>query len=83
MDFTIFWRMLELNQLKILYLLPLAQFMVIKKFPIKESDSMNPKNFYGLTKKNNEEMAKTYSNLYNMNICGLRFFTIYGEWGRP
>ena len=44
---------------------------------------MNPKNFYGLTKKNNEEMAKTYSNLYNMNICGLRFFTIYGEWGRP
>ena len=54
-----------------------------RKFPIKESDSMNPKNFYGLTKKNNEEMAKTYSYLYNMNICGLRFFTIYGEWGRP
>jgi len=54
-----------------------------KKFPIKESDTLDPKNFYGLTKKNNEEMAKTYSNLYNMNICGLRFFTIYGEWGRP
>ena len=28
-------------------------------------------------------MAETYSNLYKMNICGLRFFTIYGEWGRP
>ena len=35
-----------------------------------------------VTKKNNEEMAETYSYLY-MNICGLRFFTIYGEWGRP
>ena len=53
------------------------------KFPIKETDNLNPKNFYGLTKKNNEEMAETYSNLYKMNICGLRFFTVYGEWGRP
>lgn len=54
-----------------------------KKFPLKEDDSINPKNFYGLTKKNNEEMAKIYSNLYDLNICGLRFFTVYGEWGRP
>ena len=54
-----------------------------QKFPIKESDTLNPKNFYGLTKKNNEEMANIYSNLYKMNICGLRFFTVYGEWGRP
>jgi len=53
------------------------------KFPLKENNQINPKNFYGLTKKNNEEMAKIYSNLYNMNICGLRFFTVYGEWGRP
>ena len=28
-------------------------------------------------------MAETYSKLYKMNICGLRFFTVYGEWGRP
>ena len=54
-----------------------------KRFPIKETDELNPKNFYGLTKKNNEEMAEIYSECYNMNICGLRFFTVYGEWGRP
>ncbi|MBD1140986.1 GDP-mannose 4,6-dehydratase [Pelagibacterales bacterium SAG-MED39] len=52
-------------------------------FPLKETESINPKNFYGLTKKNNEEMSEIYSKLYNMNICALRFFTVYGEWGRP
>ncbi len=54
-----------------------------KKFPILENESLNPKNFYGLTKKNNEEMAEIYSKLYNMNIHGLRFFTVYGKMGRP
>lgn len=54
-----------------------------KKFPIKETVKLNPKNFYGLTKKNNEEMAEIYSQLYNINISGLRFFTVYGQWGRP
>jgi len=53
------------------------------KFPLKENNQINPKNFYGLTKKNNEEMAEIYSKFYKMNICGLRFFTVYGEWGRP
>ena len=51
--------------------------MVTKKFPLKETDEINPK-FYGLTKKHNEEMAETYSKLYKMNICGLRFF-VYGR----
>ena len=54
-----------------------------KKFPINEDENLNPKNFYGLTKKNNEEMAEIYSKLYKINIHGLRFFTVYGEWGRP
>ena len=53
------------------------------KFPIHENEDLNPKNFYGLTKKNNEEMAEIYSKLYDMNICGLRFFTVYGKFGRP
>ena len=53
------------------------------KFPISENENLNPKNFYGLTKKNNEEMANIYSKLYKMNINGLRFFTVYGKWGRP
>jgi len=54
-----------------------------KKFPLKESEKINPKNVYSLSKKNNEEIAEIYSNYYNMQFIGLRFFTIYGEWGRP
>ena len=38
---------------------------------------------YGTTKKTNELMAYTYSNLYKINMIGLRFFTVYGPWGRP
>jgi len=54
-----------------------------KHFPLKENIAINPINFYGLTKKNNEEMAKIFSTTYNMRIIGLRFFTVFGEWGRP
>ncbi len=38
---------------------------------------------YGVTKKTNELMAHTYSNLYGLKTIGLRFFTVYGPWGRP
>jgi len=54
-----------------------------KSFPLSEKQEIKPKNLYGLTKKNNEEMAKIYCKFYNMNLIGLRFFTIYGEYGRP
>ena len=54
-----------------------------KFFPIKESAKTDPKNIYSLSKKNNEEIAEMYSNYYNIHFVGLRFFTIYGEWGRP
>lgn len=50
---------------------------------LNENLNLNPKNFYGMTKKNNEEMAEIYSNLYKMNLIGLRFFSVFGEWGRP
>ena len=53
-----------------------------KKFPLKESENINPKNIYSLSKKNNEEIAEIYSNYYNIQFIGFRFFTIYGEWGR-
>jgi len=55
----------------------------VKKFPIKENINLNPKNVYGLTKKFNEELAKFYSEIYKIPIIGLRFFTVYGPWGRP
>ena len=43
----------------------------------------NPLTLYGATKKSNEVMANAYSNLYGLPCTGLRFFTAYGEWGRP
>ena len=54
------------------------------KFPIKETfDTSSPLQLYAATKKSNELMAYCYSHLYNMKITGLRFFTVYGPWGRP
>ena len=51
------------------------------KFPLNENQTPRPKNIYGLSKKLNEQIANFYSNCFNMNCTGLRFFTIYGEWG--
>ena len=42
-----------------------------------------PVSFYAATKKSNEVMAHAYSDLYKIRITGLRFFTVYGPWGRP
>ena len=54
-----------------------------KKFPVKEYFDLNPKNFYGFSKKTNEEMAQIYSRYYGIKTIGLRFFTVFGPWGRP
>jgi UDP-glucuronate 4-epimerase len=54
-----------------------------KKYPFKENFNLYPNNLYSLTKKINEECAKDLSKLTNMKIIGLRFFTIYGKFGRP
>ena len=43
----------------------------------------HPLQFYAVTKKTNELMAHAYSNLYGLSCIGLRFFTVYGPWGRP
>jgi len=43
----------------------------------------NPISLYAATKASNELIAKTYSHLYGMHTTGLRFFTVYGPWGRP
>lgn len=43
----------------------------------------NPVSLYAATKKSTEILAESYVNLYNLNITGLRFFTVYGPWGRP
>jgi len=52
--------------------------------PFKESDNVDhPISLYAATKKSNELMAHTYSHLYKIQTIGLRFFTVYGPWGRP
>ncbi len=52
--------------------------------PFKETDKTNkPESIYAATKSSNELIAHTYSKLYNLNTIGLRFFTVYGPWGRP
>lgn len=52
--------------------------------PFTESqDTSQPVSFYAATKKSNEVMAHAYAHLYQIPITGLRFFTVYGPWGRP
>jgi len=54
-----------------------------EKKPMVENNRVNPIQFYAATKKTNETMASVYSKLYNFNSIGLRFFTVYGPYGRP
>lgn len=54
------------------------------KVPFSEHDGIaHPVSLYAATKKSNELMAHAYSELYNIPTTGLRFFTVYGPWGRP
>jgi UDP-glucuronate 4-epimerase len=55
-----------------------------EKIPFSEKDSVDkPISFYAASKKSNELIANVYSHLYGLNCTGLRFFTVYGPWGRP
>ena len=54
------------------------------RVPFREDDDAgHPPSFYGATKKSNEAMAYSYAHMHGLNITGLRFFTVYGPWGRP
>ncbi|MBI2742782.1 MAG: GDP-mannose 4,6-dehydratase [Chlamydiales bacterium] len=55
-----------------------------EKIPFAETDPCErPANLYGATKKTNELVAYSYHHLYGLSVTGLRFFTVYGPWGRP
>lgn len=55
-----------------------------EKVPFSTEDTTDHQaSFYGVTKKTNELMAQTYHHLYGISVTGLRFFTVYGPWGRP
>lgn len=54
------------------------------KFPYSEADTVDhPVSLYAATKKSDELMSHVYSHLYGLRTTGLRFFTVYGPWGRP
>ena len=68
---------------KIMYASSSSVYGENKKFPLKESETLNPKNIYAVSKKLSEEMAEMYQKISKIKFIGLRFFTVYGEWGRP
>ena len=82
-----FFNIIELSRIwkikKIFYASSSSVYGEKNVFPLKENQTTHPKNIYSFSKKSNEEMASIYSNFYKMKFIGLRFFTIYGEWGRP
>lgn len=68
----------------LLYASSSSVYGLIKKQPFSTDDSVDhPVSLYAATKKANELMAHTYSHLYGLPTTGLRFFTVYGPWGRP
>ncbi len=68
---------------KIIYASSSSVYGDSKNFPSKETHKLNQKNIYAVTKMLNEKMAETYSKITHIKFVGLRFFTIYGEFGRP
>ena len=55
----------------------------VKTLPFLKRAKLNPVSLYGVSKISNELIASSYSKLYGLNTTGLRFFTVYGPWGRP
>jgi UDP-glucuronate 4-epimerase len=68
---------------KIIYASSSSVYGDSKKFPTVENQKKIPESFYAFTKYNNEQLAELYSKIHKINFIGLRFFTVFGEWGRP
>ncbi len=74
----------KLNIEKVVYASSSSVYGGNKKIPFSEDDNVDkPVSLYAATKKSNELMAYTYHHLYDIKMIGLRFFTVYGEYGRP
>ena len=69
---------------KLVYASSSSVYGLNDKIPFSTEDNVdNPISMYAATKKSNELMAHTYSHLFGIETIGLRFFTVYGPWGRP
>ena len=72
------------NVKKIIYASSSSVYGLNEKIPFSTEDNVDhPISMYAATKKSNELMAHTYSHLFGIETIGLRFFTVYGPWGRP
>lgn len=72
------------NIKKLVYASSSSVYGLNEKIPFSTKDSVDfPISLYAATKKSNELMAHTYSHLFGIRTIGLRFFTVYGPWGRP
>lgn len=70
--------------IKLIYASSSSVYGLNKKLPYAVDDRTDKQaSLYGVTKKANEMMAQTYHHLFNIPMIGLRFFTVYGPWGRP
>ncbi len=83
-----FLQILELirrhSHIPLIYASSSSVYGLNQKIPFAESDRTDtPSNLYGATKKSNELMAHAYHHLFGISVTGLRFFTVYGPWGRP
>lgn len=74
----------EINVKHLIYASSSSVYGINEKYPFSESHQVDhPIQIYAATKRSNELMAHSYSALYNLKTTGLRFFTVYGPWGRP
>ncbi len=71
------------NLKKVIYASSSSVYGDTKTFPTNEKCKKNPKNIYGYSKVINEKMSNYYSKRLKVPFIGLRFFTVYGVWGRP
>jgi len=71
-------------QIPLIYASSSSVYGTNSKVPFSENDSVDhPANLYAATKKSNELMAYSYHHMYGLRTTGLRYFTVYGPWGRP
>lgn len=74
----------NLQNVKLIYASSSSVYGLNEKIPFSEEDRVDkPANLYAATKRANELMAYSYHHLYGIAVTGLRFFTVYGPWGRP
>lgn len=70
--------------IKLIYASSSSVYGLNQKIPFREEDKTDyPANLYGATKKANEVLAHSYHHLYGLPVTALRYFTVYGPWGRP